>query len=58
MTKNKIYLGDAVYADFDDNILILTTENGVETTNKIYLEPDVVYALINFWKKVFENDPE
>lgn len=43
MTKR--YLGDAVYVDFDGWHLVLTTENGIETTNTIYLEPDVVLAL-------------
>ncbi len=45
----KQYLGDAVYARLDDfGGLILTTENGVETTNEIYLEPRVLEALLQF----------
>ena len=43
--KYKMYLGDAVYVDFDGHGLILTTENGIETTNTIFLEPEVYAAL-------------
>lgn len=44
---NKTYLGDGVYVDFDGGI-ILTAENGVEVTSKIYLEPEVIRALFDF----------
>lgn len=48
--SKKIYLGDGAYAEvtlwangaFD---LVLTTENGIETTNRIVLEPEVLKAL-------------
>lgn len=43
--KTKEYLGDGVYVDFDDFSFILTTENGIETTNVIVLEPEVLTAL-------------
>lgn len=41
----KNYLGDAVYADFDGWRVILTTENGISTSNTIVLEPEVFDAL-------------
>lgn len=46
----KAYLGDAVYADFDDDFddrcrVILTTNDGISDTNTIYLEPEVLDAL-------------
>lgn len=41
----KFFLGDGVYAFFDGFALVLTTENGIETTNRIVLEPDVWVAL-------------
>lgn len=41
----KVYLGDAVYADFDGYHIILTTENGIRADNRICLEPDVMQAL-------------
>lgn len=48
-TPNKVYLGDGVYAKRDQcGGIVLTTENGVETTNTIYLEPDVMKSLIQY----------
>jgi hypothetical protein len=43
---NKQYLGDGVYVEIDrDWYVKLTTENGIETTNTIYLEPEVISEL-------------
>ena len=39
---NKHYLGDGVYIEFDGFTIILTTENGIEVTNTIVLEPEVL----------------
>lgn len=44
----KTYLGDGVYVQFDGRGLVLSTENGIETTNAIYLEPGVYGALLDF----------
>jgi len=41
-----------VYADFDGFGIILTTENGVETTNTIYLEPEVLIALNRYMENL------
>lgn len=42
----KTYLGDAVYADVDHfGCLILTTEDGIRTTNRIVLDQQVLAAL-------------
>ena len=42
----KTYLGDAVYMRVDDwGCIVLTTENGVRTTNEIVLEPEVWEAM-------------
>lgn len=41
----KDYLGDGVYADFDRGVIVLTTENGIEVQNTIYMEPEVLAAL-------------
>lgn len=42
----KEYLGDAVYAEFDEyDDLRLTTEDGERATNTIVLEPQVLHAL-------------
>jgi hypothetical protein len=44
----KEYLGDGAYVQFDGNGLILTTEDGISITNKIYLEAEVWEALKEF----------
>jgi hypothetical protein len=49
---SKIYLGDGVYADYDDRYIILTTEDQYHHSNKIYLDDDVVDALRLFINKV------
>ena len=38
-SKFKEYLGDGAYVDFDGFAIILTTEDGVDTTNVVVLEP-------------------
>ena len=53
--RTKVYLGDAVYAEFSDEtqgMIRVTTENGYEPTNEIFLEPKVFDALIEFAKKI------
>ena len=44
----KEYLGDSVYANFDGHGITLTTENGYDPTNEIYMEPEVICALGDF----------
>lgn len=46
--KNKVYLGDSVYAQPDGFSIILTTENGFGASNTIVLEPEVLEALIKY----------
>jgi len=48
MGEAKTYLGDGVYAAFDGFAITLTTENGIETTNEIFLEPEV-FANLERW---------
>ena len=45
---NKVYLGDAVYAAFKGYSVILTTENGFEILNTIFLEPYMLAKLDRF----------
>lgn len=52
MTIKKDYMGDGVYANFDGFGIILTTENGAYATNTIYLEPQVMKALLGFAERV------
>jgi hypothetical protein len=50
MSSNKAYLGDAVYAEWDDfgQRFVLTTEDGIRATNTICLESDVWEALVGY----------
>lgn len=48
----KDYLGDGVYADFDGFAIVLTTENGVEVSNTIVLEPSVMEALKRYETRI------
>ena len=42
---DKAYIGDGVYVALDSGMIRLTTENGYEATNTIYLELEVWRAL-------------
>ena len=53
--SDKAYIGDGVYVEFDGYGLLLTTENGIETTNSIYLEPDVYSSLVLFVADIRRN---
>lgn len=55
--QTKVYLGDSVYAEMDEGNLVLTTENGSYTdpSNIIILEPEVLEALVRFWKDWHEE---
>jgi hypothetical protein len=47
--KAKIYLGDGAFAEVrNDGMLWLTTEDGVQTTNAVALEPDVLVSLFRY----------
>ncbi len=49
----KAYLGDGVYVDTEYEDVVLTTENGVEATNRIVLEwpvYDALVAYVNRWR--------
>jgi len=43
----KVYIGDGVYAMFTHAEVVLTTENGIETTNTIYLEWEQIGRLMS-----------
>jgi hypothetical protein len=44
----KQYIGDGVYVEFDGWAIVLTTENGVETTNRVVLETEVYSSLVAY----------
>jgi len=52
--EKKTYLGDGAYVEFDGFGLWITTENGLTTTNRIYLEPSVLESLIRFAGQHYE----
>jgi hypothetical protein len=52
----KAYLGDGVYADATPYGIVLTTENGLETTNTIQMEPEVIRLLIKYLIKVIGEE--
>ena len=48
----KEYLGDSVYAESDEFGVVLTTENGYGPSNTIYLEPEVIRALLRYIERL------
>jgi hypothetical protein len=42
------YLGDGVFADFDGYQIVLTAEDGIQVTNRVYLDPGVFAALVKY----------
>lgn len=52
----KTYLGDGVYVDHDGFHVILTTENGINRTNIIYIEPSVWVALVGYVKDLKKGE--
>ena len=53
-THQKVYLGDSVYAQCDGYHIILTTENSVDVTNKILLDPYVFDTLVKYEQELRE----
>lgn len=54
----KRYLGDGVYIDYSpmSGMLVLTTENGYEVTNTIFLESEVYEELLRYVKDLNSNE--
>jgi hypothetical protein len=48
----KQYLGDGVYAESGGYAIILTTEDGINVTNTIMLDPEVYVALLAWVEKL------
>jgi hypothetical protein len=46
--SDKTYIGDGVYVDYDGYQLVLTTEEGMLTTNTIYLDAHVFRNLTDY----------
>lgn len=53
MSTNKEYLGDGVYAQVDRSLqIVLTTENGVEVQNTIFLDRVTASAVIEYIERM------
>lgn len=52
----KAYIGDGVYVDLDAaHCVVLTTEDGYQTTNRIVLEPEVYLSLLRWFSRTMER---
>ena len=50
------YLGDALYASWNGQVVILMANDLEHPTDTVYLEPDVMQALINYWNGIKEKN--
>ena len=48
----KQYIGDGVYADWDGFHIVLTTEDGLSVSNRIFLEDSVLEAFDRYRKQL------
>lgn len=57
MSDYKMYLGDSVYAEFEDGMVKLTTNNGYpdDPRNVIYLETAVWCSLMVWHERAIDN---
>lgn len=52
--KNKEHLGDSVYVEIEDGIFKLTSENGFDANNTIFLKRYVYDKLVAYANRAFE----
>jgi len=50
--KNQDYIGDGVYVEYDGEGIMLKANDHLDPTDTIYLEPNVLEALIRFAKRM------
>ena len=50
----KRHLGDSVYCEVEDGMFKLTTEDGVNATHTIFLQPDVFEELARYVTKAYK----
>lgn len=50
--KEKQYLGDGAFAEFDGYQICLSTEDGTRTTNAVYLEPRVAHNFLRYFASI------
>jgi hypothetical protein len=56
-TDKRKYLGDGAYYEFDGDSVWLSTDNGIEETNRICLDPMVVQTLLQLLAADFGLKP-
>ena len=52
---NKEYIGDGVYIHYNGEVFVLTTENGISTSNIIIIEFQEMNNIQNYVKRVYEE---
>ena len=55
MSGKKAYIGDGAFVEFDGFAVVLSTEDGEQTTNRIVLEPDTLNALLEWLQAMAEE---
>lgn len=56
--RDKDYLGDGVYAEYEDGSLMLTSENGAQVLNRIVLDDQVYVNLLKYVHKIQQRGGE
>lgn len=56
--ENRSYLGDAVYVEVENGMLMLTTSDGLHVTNRIYLERATMEALVEYYAEAKKGKKE
>lgn len=51
MSEDKVYLGDGAFLERTYQGVILTAENGLEVTDRVVLEPEVLRAMLVYLKQ-------
>lgn len=52
LDRDKVYLGDGLYAEYDGWQIKLYASNGVEATDTVYLEPSVLAAFERYVERL------
>lgn len=55
--KMETYLGDGLYAAYDGYMVRLYASNGMQVTNEVWLEPEVLESFKIFMKKIEKGAP-
>lgn len=50
--KEKQYIGDGAYAEFDGYSVVLTTSDGMCNTNQVCMEPEVVKNFLRYFASI------